>query len=479
MSTTSSSTTGPPAATAPGTLRRPSQAGLHVGLLRSGAVAASAVTVLTVAWLVLLALTPSSPPGADVAGQLAFVADHPGWHVADLAVVMPLACIRDRVGHHLEVLVGDIGARPPGSPANRRATDHVHASLGVVGRPVTALPFVTRWWEPGPGWLEVGGSRIEVEPNPYSPAGEARGRALIVDELPDLEELAPVPNTVLVLAGELAREQVLPAVFPFLSLPEHDRIRSALHRLAPAAVVAVSDHWEPILEDPDLAFPSTTVPTSIGSTLATGDTVRLTVTGAVHTGTGVNLSVRLTEDEPRMVLCAHLDSKATTPGAFDNAAAVATLLALTELGYLDGLPLELVLFNGEDHIDSCGEVAWLAATDLAGIAGVVNVDGVGLAGQGLSLAALSCPPSLDTQLAGWLADHPGWVLAEPWLESDHAIFAMRGIPAAAITSQNVHALLGGLAHTPADTLDVLDLDILDQLAADLPGLLALVADELC
>lgn len=387
--------------------------------------------------------------------------------------------IRARIRHHLEVLVDDIGARPPGSPSNRRATDHVHTSLTSVGCPVTALPFTTRWWEPGTGWLEVGSARVEVDPNPYSAAGDVHGRAVLVGRLSELEGLDPVPDTILVLTGELARGQVLPAVFPFLSLPEHERIRAALHRLAPVAVVAVSDHWEPILEDPDLGFPSTTVPAAIGETIAAGDPLRLAVTGAVHTGTGVNLSARLGGGEPRLVLCAHLDSKATTPGAFDNAAGVATLLALTELGHLDALPLELVLFNGEDHIDSCGETAWLAATDLAGVAGVVNVDGVGLKGQGLSLATLACPPSLEAQLTRWVEGHPGWVPAEPWFESDHAIFAMRGIPAVAITSEDVHALLGGLAHTPADTLAVLDLAVLERFAADLPALLTLVAEQLC
>lgn len=387
--------------------------------------------------------------------------------------------IGDRIRHHLEVLVDDIGARPPGSPANRHATDHVHASLTAAGHPVTALPFTTRWWEPGTGWLETNGTRVEVDPNPYSPPGAVRGRAVLAGRLAELEALEPDPDAILVLTDDLACEQVLPAVFPFLSLPEHERIRAALHRLAPAAVVAVSDHWEPILEDPDLGFPSTTVPTAIGRSLVTGDALHLAVSGAVNSGPGVNLSTRLGDVERRLVLCAHLDSKATTPGAFDNAASVATLVALTELGHLDGLPIELVLFNGEDHIDSCGEVAWLAATDLGEIAGVVNVDGAGLIGQGLSLATLATPAALEARLTAWLDHRAGWLPAEPWFESDHAIFAMRGIPAVAITSQDVHALLGGLAHTPADTRDVLDLAVLERLASDLPELLALAADELC
>lgn len=390
-----------------------------------------------------------------------------------------MVSVRDRVGHHLEVLVECIGARPPGSPANRRATDHVRTSLEAVGCAVTSLPFTTRWWEPGTGWLEVGGARFDVEPNPYSAAGDVHGTAVPVGRLPELEGLDPRPDMVLALTGELARAQVLPAAFPFLSLPEHERIRAALHRLAPAAVVAVSDHWEPILEDPDLGFPSATVPTAVGDTLVAGERLRLAVTGAVHTGDDVNVSGWFGGVGRRLVLCAHLDSKATTPGAFDNAAGVATLLALSELGHLDGLPLELVLFNGEDHIDSCGETAWLAATDLADTAGVLNADGVGLAGQGLSLSTLACSPGLEARLAAWLEDRPRWVPAEPWFESDHAIFAMRGIAAVAITSDDVHALLGGLAHTAADTLDVLDLAILEQLAADLPELLTIVVRELC
>jgi len=387
--------------------------------------------------------------------------------------------VRERIRHHLEVLVEDIGARPPGSPANRRATDHVHASLTAAGKTVTALPFTTLWWEPGGGWLEVHGARVAVEPNPYSPPADVLGPAVVVGQRSELEALERDAGAVLVLTDELAREQLLPACFPFLSLPEHERIRAALQRLAPAAIVVVSDRCEPVLEDPDLGIPSTTIPSAIGRSLTTGEVLHLAVSGAVHPGAGVNLSTRLAGTERRLVLSAHIDSKATTPGAFDNAGSVATVLALTELGHLDDLPIEVVLFNGEDHVDSCGEVAWLDATDLDEITGVVNVDGVGLAGQGLSLATLACPDELAAELAAWVDRHPGWVTAAPWYESDHAIFAMRGIPAVAITTQDVHALLGGLAHTPADTLDVLDLAVLERLAADLPVLLALTAARWC
>jgi aminopeptidase YwaD len=386
--------------------------------------------------------------------------------------------VRTRLEQHLQVLVEGIGARPPGSPANRHATTYARDVLTAADCTVTEAPFTTRWWEPGPGSLELGGRTLDVDPNPYSRAGEVRGRAVLAGRLEELEALPSVPDDLLVLTDELTTAQVLPAAFPFLDLPDDRRIRAALHRLAPAGVVAVSDHWEPILEDPDLPFPSTTITTELGQDVHPGDELHLVVSGAVHPGAGVNLSTHLGHGDRRLVLCAHLDSKATTPGAFDNAASVAILLTLAELGHLDVGPIELVLFNGEDHYDACGEVAWLAATDLGEIAGVCNLDGVGFGGQRTSLASLACPDPLAAALEGWVARRAGWVAAEPWYESDHAILAMRGIPAVAITTEDVHALLGGLAHTPADTLDVLDLDLLEQVAGDLPDLLALLVTEL-
>jgi hypothetical protein len=48
----------------------------------------------------------------------------------------------------------------------------------------------------------------------------------------------------------------------------------------------------------------------------------------------------------------------------------------------------------------------------------------------------------------------------PWFESDHSIFAMRGIPAIAITSDRVHDLFTTVAHTPGDTLEMVEVEVL-------------------
>jgi aminopeptidase YwaD len=190
----------------------------------------------------------------------------------------------------------------------------------------------------------------------------------------------------------------------------------------------------------------------------------------VHDGVGSNVSASTVGARPRVVLSAHLDSKVTTPGAFDNAGSVAAVLAAVEHGRVLRAAVEVVLFNGEDHVDPCGELAWLAATDLAGVTAAVNLDGAGVAGRRTQVSGLSCPADVEERLRALVASRPGWVVGEPWYESDHAIFAMRGVPSVAVTSEHVHDLLRDVAHTDRDTLEVVDVGVLADLADSLPDL---------
>ena len=397
-----------------------------------------------------------------------------------------MARVRDRLRGHLRVLVEEVGARPPGSPANAAACAYVARVLDGCGLDVVARPFTTRWWEPGPGRVVTARDAVHVLPDPYSPACDVRGRVARVERLTALESLESLEalearepagaarERVLVLDGELAAEPVLPEAFPFLDVPEHARLRAALRRLRPAAVLAVTDHEGPILEDPDLGLPSTTLLRSAAPALPDGARVRVTLGGAVHEGSGTTISARHGPSRDRVVLTAHVDSKATTPGAVDNAAGVAVLLALAQDGVQALGGVELALLNGEDHVDACGQVAWLEATDLDEVAACLNVDGVGLGGGGTSLATLACLPEVERAADAWVASRPGWVRAEPWLAGDHALFAARGIPALAVTSEDAHRRLAGVAHTPRDTLDLLDLPVLEDVVAAVPALIGLL-----
>jgi aminopeptidase YwaD len=68
-----------------------------------------------------------------------------------------------------------------------------------------------------------------------------------------------------------------------------------------------------------------------------------------------------------MVVLAHIDAKAGSPGALDNAAGVVVLLLLAELLAGDTLPssIELVAINGEDYYSNPGEQLFLGANAAA------------------------------------------------------------------------------------------------------------------
>lgn len=62
----------------------------------------------------------------------------------------------------------------------------------------------------------------------------------------------------------------------------------------------------------------------------------------------------------------------------------------------------------------------------------INLDGMGPMFASTSLTALSMPEAVQTSLKEMLVDFPGVVWVEPWYESNHSSFAMRGVPALAV-----------------------------------------------
>ncbi len=379
---------------------------------------------------------------------------------------MDLATAIDR---HLEVLVDGIGPRPAGSPSNRRATDYLVRTLDAAGLEVTAVPFSTTWWQPGPVRLEVDGSPVAVDPPPFSRPCDVSGPLRRFTDRAGLAGAGDLSGSVLVLDGQLTTDPVFPKAFPFLELPEQRAFIDELERLRPAAVVAIVERpgAYSFFEDPDLTFPYAIVGPEIGRTFGEGRILRLSIGGALLDGRGVNVAARTPGSGgpgQRIVVSAHVDSKVTTPGAFDNAGGVATLLALAGSRRIHDRPVELVFFNGEDHYSAPGEQAWLATTDLELVAATINLDGAGVAGRDTAVAALACPPDLEARARRLVTGRPGWTMAEPWYESDHAIFAMRGIPSLAITTAGVHDLLEDLAHTERDTREVIDPAILASIA---------------
>jgi aminopeptidase YwaD len=69
-----------------------------------------------------------------------------------------------------------------------------------------------------------------------------------------------------------------------------------------------------------------------------------------------------------------------------------------------------------------------------------------------------------------IEQHPRAAVGDQWISGDHAIFAFRGIPCVAVTSSNLMEQVVHLTHTPADTVEKVDVGLLDATAEVVAGL---------
>lgn len=366
--------------------------------------------------------------------------------------------------HLVELAVG-IGARPTGSPAGRRAEAYVADVLARHGWTVERQPFDCLDWAPGPARVGADGRDWDATPSPWGPGCDVRGPRIAADRVETLESV-DLHGRVLIAHGALTAEALFPLRFPFLTVEAHRRIARALTANPPVAVVAASpDRARPVpwMEDGDVDVPVATVSRADGEALAAGSgPVAVRIEAERRPGHGANVLARRGPAAgtglPRVVVTAHLDTKPGTPGALDNAAGVAALLALA--GVVAEAPpgriVEIALLNGEDHYASPGQVRYLRALEPSHVAMVVNCDGVGLVGSPVGVATMGAPAELEMAATALLASHPRLEALAPWPQGDHMPFVAAGIPALALTSTRIFEEIGRRVHTPADTMDGVD-----------------------
>ncbi len=367
--------------------------------------------------------------------------------------------IANSIDRHLQTLAVAIGSRPTGSEANRRAGAYIADALAAAGCVVERQTFPCLDWEPLGVELRLGEEVLPAAINPFSPSCHVSAPMVVISGLAELEA-ADLAGKIAVLCGELTAMPLFPKQYPFFTFAEHVQIIETLERGQPAAVIAVSPseaHPAPIIEDGDFALPSVTVPASAGQKLLAqhGAEARLNIRSLVRPAVGANVVGRKTGAGPRrIVICAHFDTKPGTPGALDNAAGVATMLALAETLPAHELALEFVAFDGEDNYAAPGQVTYLRAAgdSLHEIELVINIDGAGLIEAGHTLALFDPPPGLAQQLRAAMTRHPRFSEVEPWPQGDHSIFWQQGVPAVAITSVEVWELVDAVIHTERDVV---------------------------
>jgi len=389
---------------------------------------------------------------------------------------------------HLVALCSVKPDRRPGSRGNHQATEYAASEFVRTGWGVQEQEFLCLDWDTDGGSVRVGGSILELNPSPYGLGVAASGPLRVLRSVESLkrEDLA---GAIVVLAGDLTSEPLTPRAYPFYQSEEHTAILDSLERSAPAAVIAVTGLYPelcgaldpfPLIEDGDFTIPTANIRPTEAAPLLDGEglTASIEIRSARRPAMARNIIAARGTRDHRITVAAHIDTKPGTPGAVDNAAGVAVLLLLADLLSPERHPhlpvgIELLAVNGEDHFAAPGEVAWLEANDgkLDAVSLLINIDGVGCCEGGSAFSLYNVDDDATAHIERSFADHDDLTEGPAWYQSDHAIFAMQGRAALAITTERIQEMLAVLFHSADDTPDKVDVNRIVSIATALESLL--------
>lgn len=378
------------------------------------------------------------------------------------------AALETNAAEQLAALCSVTPDRRPGSAGNHEATAYVADLLAQAGWAVATPEFPCLDWYTEGGELTVGGRSIALTPSPYGLGVTAAGVLHLLRDPSDLDR-SNLTGSIAVLDGVLAAEPLTPKAYPFYGSEEHARIVAALEAACPSAVLAVTGKYPalcgaldpfPLIEDGDFTIPTANLrpEDARGLSKLAGSQATVTIRSERRPARARNVIATRGSQAPRVTVIAHIDSKPGTPGAVDNATGVIVLLMIAQILSPDRRPelpigVELLMVNGEDHYAAPGEVDWLETNEerLDDIALVVNLDGAGYRGGNSAYSTYNLDPKLEVHVDSVFAVCRSLVRGPEFYQSDHAIFAMRGRPAVAITTELIEEMLDTLFHSAADT----------------------------
>ena len=379
----------------------------------------------------------------------------------------------------LHELCVNITSRRVGSQGNQQATAFFKGVLQQFDFRVASQPFDCIDQRLGEIRLSAAGQYFEAFISPYTLACDIFTELAVAATIEELE-MADVNGKILLLRGEIAKEQIMPKNFVFYNPEEHQRIYRLLEDKQPAAIISATTRNPelagavypfPMFEDGDFDIPSAYITDVEGEKLAAfaGSQLSLKMDAERIPSTAENISaVKGNEAGKRIVVCAHIDTKPGSPGAVDNGGGTVVLMLLAELlkDYQGEGTIEILALNGEDYYSAGGQMEYLRRHQgrMDQIKLVVNLDGVGFAGHKTGLSFYECPEEFKQNALAVMDKYPGIEEMQPWFQGDHMVFVMNGVQAAALTTKGFIQMETEVAHTPKDDLDQINVDKLVEVA---------------
>lgn len=403
----------------------------------------------------------------------------------------PTTDLHEKARRYLQFLSADLDTRRMGSAGNHAATDFCARVLAAVGFEVSTPGFKCLDWVTQGAACRAGANTFTVHSSPYSNGCRISAPLRIANSMEDLCYLN-CNGEILLMTGELTREQVSPKSYPFYNPEPHQRLIAMLEQKAPAAIIAATTRNPelagavypfPLFEDGNFDIPSVYTTERIGARLAQldGQTIHLISQAERIPSTSVNVVGRMNPfSREKFVICAHVDAKPGTPGALDNAAGVVTLLLLADLlnEYTGGYGIELLVMNGEDYYGANGEILYLEQNEgqLNNIRLFINMDALGYTKGQTGFFFYNTMEEDLVHLRTQLSLHPGTFEGEQWYQSDHSIVVMKGRPAVAVTSEHFIEITRKFAHTPKDVPALVDVEKLIQAALTIQDMIVALSE---
>lgn len=349
---------------------------------------------------------------------------------------------------------------------NRAAAAYIESVFRRCGMAVELQEFACPAWEELGAWLCMQNSALPIAANTYSPSCLVSAHVMPLHTLAELEA-ADLQGKLAVLYGDLVRTPLPPKAWSFKSA-EEARVVELLEEKRPAAVLTVQSRLgevERLIEDWEFTLPSATVSAQVGAMLLekAGEQARVRIDARKSMSVTSNVIGRLPGASlEQIVLCAHYDTKVDTPGAGDNASGVAVMLTLAEhFCRQEQLhSLEFVAFTNEEYLPlGDDEYVRRRGDTFDQVLAVLNFDAVGLRDGTNTVAGFNLPAAMRHDVEQVTASFPEVAWAEPWPQSNHSTFALRGVPSLAFTAQveTPHY------HLRSDTIDTISRERLDEM----------------
>ncbi|MFP4548680.1 MAG: M28 family peptidase [Fidelibacterota bacterium] len=396
--------------------------------------------------------------------------------------------LKQKATNYLEHLCNTITDRSVGSYGNRKASNFVVNTFKSLGWNTEMPGFEVMDWQSNGARLTCKGQSFIVHPGPYSRGCDLKGKLMSAKTLQELEAIN-AKDSVLLIHGEIAKEQLMPKNFVFYNPEEHRHLVYLLENSRAAAIISATGRNAalaggvypfPLIEDGDFDIPNLYMTEEEGKALLNhiGETIALKSDCERTPAKAYNPIGRIGNNSAqKIVITAHIDAKKGSPGAIDNATGVTVLLLLAELlkNYNGPYQIELVPFNGEDYYAVPGQMNYINSKqgDFSDIALNINIDGAAYLKGPSAFSFYQLPKAIKTKMQGIIRNRPDIVEGTPWVQGDHSIFVQFGCPAIAVSSQwfidNIETQT--ITHTEKDNLSIVNAEKVVQIAGTIADLI--------